>query len=118
MEKIDAYDPEEGPIQVWLGQFELRCALLDIKDEKKAQWCRAVIGTRYLEALAGLPVDATYAEVKNALLASYGATNELREAQDSLHQLVQGSLSLKQLAVRAQYLANVALRGADEEARH
>lgn len=96
-------------MKLWLDQFELRCELLEVPAGQRALWCHSVVGARVQEALAGLTPDVTYEQKWQMLLATYGVTDEVREARYALHQLTQGSLTLKQLAVWAQYLTNVAL---------
>ena len=117
MEKFDKFNPEEENVRSWLGRFKEMLVLMAIEDDKKVLWLKHALGKEHRNALSGLEDDATLADAEQAIINTYGAANEEREAQDRLQALTQGTLTLQSLSLRARHLANTAFQGSPEATR-
>lgn len=55
MDQLPLLKSEDGCIHAWLKQFEVRCTLHNVEEDKMILWCQSFIGPQGLEVVAPDP---------------------------------------------------------------
>ena len=110
------YNHYQHVLSDWLTELDQRFQLREVgEDTNKITWCQLLIGATGSGILSSLDEDATWEDVKEALLTRLGIGSVRDEAWAAIKNLKKGSKDIVELAGEAKKLAK-RLHPRDEEA--
>ena len=114
MEKYEKYNPDKETIEAWLKGFEIRLLCNNITaEDRKRNWCRALVGEAGNSIIEKLPQTATWAEVKAELCSVLGDGEPKKRAFEILSRYKPKSKGLGEMASDIMAKAAIATNDAD-----
>ena len=117
MDKFGPFKPDEETIESWLDALEARLECNNIStNEKKRQWCQALVGEAGRNILKKLPPRTTWDQVKIELCQILGESNPGERAFDDLMSYKIGDKGLGEVAI--DIITKASLATDDIDAQH
>ena len=118
MDKFGPFKPDEETIESWLDALEARLECNNIStNEKKRQWCQALVGEAGRNILKKLPPRTTWDQVKIELCQILGESNPGERAFDDLMSYKIGDKGLGEVAIDIITKASLATNDIDAQHR-
>ena len=113
MEKIEAFEYDRVTIDDWLGEFEAKLELENIRTaDRKIRWCRATIGCTGRSILQELDPNATWEQAKEQLQKFLGESDSRDSAWRRLRNYKPGNKSLGEVAAE---ITRLTRKAADDQ---
>ena len=118
MDKFGPFKPDEETIESWLDALEARLECNNITtNDKKRQWCQALVGEAGRNILKKLPPRTTWDQVKIELCQILGESNPKERAFDDLMSYKTGDKGLGEVAIDIMTKASLATDDIDAQHR-